>query len=58
VAERVDRHGPVGICGNGVKEGNEISDDGNLVNGDRCSATCQVESGYQCTGTPSICVPL
>ncbi len=31
-------------CGNGVMEGNEQCDDGNLVNGDGCSSTCQTES--------------
>ena len=25
-------------------------DDQNLVDGDGCSSTCQVESGYTCTG--------
>lgn len=34
-------------------------DDGNLVNGDGCSSTCQVEPGYVCLNgsntTPSVC---
>lgn len=25
-------------------------DDGNLVNGDGCSSTCQIESGWTCSG--------
>ncbi|MBN1944295.1 MAG: hypothetical protein JW797_01410 [Bradymonadales bacterium] len=31
-------------CGNGVREGSEECDDGNTVNGDCCSASCQFES--------------
>ncbi|MFH1801373.1 MAG: DUF4215 domain-containing protein [archaeon] len=31
------------ICGNGIKEGNEECDDGNLINGDGCSSTCKKE---------------
>ncbi len=44
-------------CGNGVIETGEQCDQGsnNLVNGDGCSATCQVEANWQCTGTPSKC---
>ncbi|WP_255215827.1 myxococcus cysteine-rich repeat containing protein [Pseudenhygromyxa sp. WMMC2535] len=30
------------ICGNAVVEGDETCDDGNLVSGDGCSATCQL----------------
>ena len=29
-------------CGNGKIEGSEMCDDGNLVNGDACTATCQL----------------
>jgi cysteine-rich repeat protein len=32
-------------CGNGAWEGDEACDDGNLVGGDGCSATCQLEPG-------------
>lgn len=44
-------------CGNGVIETGELCDQGggNVANGDGCSATCQVESGYTCMGTPSVC---
>ncbi len=46
----------VPVCGNGVKEAAEACDDGALVNGDGCSSTCTVESGFACTGTaPSVC---
>ncbi len=31
-------------CGNGVKEGTEHCDDGNLVDGDGCSSTCELEA--------------
>jgi cysteine-rich repeat protein len=47
---------PAIACGNGVTEQGETCDDGNGVNGDGCSAACTVESGYQCTGTPSVCL--
>lgn len=35
-------------CGNGVKEGSEQCDDGNLVDGDGCTSTCRNEGGNQC----------
>jgi cysteine-rich repeat protein len=31
------------VCGNGILEPPEACDDGNLVNGDGCSATCTIE---------------
>lgn len=31
------------LCGNGIIEGTEECDDGNNINGDRCSADCNVE---------------
>jgi uncharacterized repeat protein (TIGR01451 family) len=43
------------LCGNGVRQGSEQCDDNNTSNGDGCSAICQVESGYACTGSPSSC---
>ncbi|MDX6587509.1 MAG: large repetitive protein [Solirubrobacterales bacterium] len=42
-------------CGNGIVEPGETCDDGNQVNGDGCSSTCQQEPGFQCTGSPSVC---
>lgn len=30
------------VCGNGVTEGTEQCDDGNVMNGDSCSSTCQL----------------
>ena len=42
-------------CGNGVLNPGEQCDDGNAVSGDGCSATCQIETGWACTGQPSGC---
>src|SRR3989344_3354210 len=36
-------------CSDGIKNGNEGCDDGDTSNGDGCSATCTVESGWRCT---------
>jgi len=45
------------ICGDSVIfTGNgEECDDGDTASGDGCSATCQIESGWSCTGEPSDC---
>lgn len=43
------------VCGNGAVEGTEGCDDGLLLPGDGCSATCTVEADYLCTGSPSVC---
>ena len=52
----------VQTCGNGIIETTfsfaEECDDGNTVNGDGCSSTCTVESGFECTGEPSVCTVL
>lgn len=32
----------VPVCGNGIIEASESCDDGNLINGDGCSSTCQI----------------
>ncbi len=42
-------------CSNRKIDIEETCDDGNLLNGDGCSATCITESGYACTGAPSVC---
>ena len=42
-------------CGNGTIAGAEACDDGDLSAGDGCSATCATESGWTCTGAPSVC---
>jgi cysteine-rich repeat protein len=49
---------PPPICGNGAIEGTESCDDGNAASGDGCSATCGVEAGFGCSGTPSACGPI
>lgn len=42
-------------CGDGVVESTEACDDDDLDPGDGCSATCTIEPGYTCTGSPSVC---
>lgn len=44
-----------GECPNGVPEAQEGCDDGNLEDGDGCSASCQVEDTFACRGKPSSC---
>ena len=46
------------LCGNGILDENEACDDSNSGDGDGCSAGCQVESGWECHGTPSTCTPV
>jgi hypothetical protein len=46
-----------GACGNGIIGGSEQCDDQNVSSGDGCSATCQVETCFQCSGAPSTCSP-
>lgn len=41
-------------CGDGAVAAAEACDDGNLNGGDGCGM-CTVESGWTCTGTPSVC---
>jgi cysteine-rich repeat protein len=43
------------VCGDGSVDSPEACDDGGLASGDGCSATCTVEAGWACTGSPSIC---
>jgi cysteine-rich repeat protein len=42
--------------GNGIIDVGEGCDDDNTNNGDGCSA-CSIDSGYSCSGIPSICIP-
>jgi cysteine-rich repeat protein len=44
------------VCGKGVIETGEACDDGDTSSGDGCSVGCTVESGYTCTGEPSVCI--
>jgi cysteine-rich repeat protein len=41
-------HLPPASCGDGLLEGDEVCDDGNNVDGDGCTATCQHECEYIC----------
>ncbi|MFH2005732.1 MAG: lamin tail domain-containing protein [bacterium] len=45
-------------CGNGALDTGEACDDQNTSPGDGCSATCEVETGWQCSNTPSQCSPI
>lgn len=45
------------ICGDGLWVNLEHCDDGNLRSGDGCSATCQVETGWEC-GDKRPCAPV
>ena len=46
----------VSTCGDGtIVAATEACDDGNNTAGDGCSGLCVVESGFSCTGTPSVC---
>jgi len=49
------------ICGprrgDGHKTPDEECDDGNLTNGDGCSASGTVETCWNCSGDPSVCTP-
>ncbi len=44
------------ICGDGLKRGPEACDDDDTDALDGCSATCTIETGFTCSGQPSICV--
>jgi cysteine-rich repeat protein len=47
----------VSTCGNGLIEDSETCDDSNASGSDGCSATCREETGYDCSGSPSVCTP-
>jgi cysteine-rich repeat protein len=38
-----------GTCGDSLLDSGEGCDDGNILDGDGCSAFCQVEDGFECT---------
>ena len=46
------------LCGDGIVSPGEPCDDNNTLSGDGCSAICEVENGYICEGSPSICSDL
>ena len=47
--------GTEAVCGDGDVGMGEACDDGNTTAGDGCSASCAIESGYECAGEPSVC---
>jgi cysteine-rich repeat protein len=49
---------PIPPCGDRHLTGEEGCDDGNTLDADGCSASCAVETGWQCQGAPSICATL
>jgi cysteine-rich repeat protein len=44
------------ICGNGTLDTGEACDDGNTNGNDGCTLSCAIETGYTCSGTPSVCI--
>lgn len=46
----------IGQCGDGFVDTFDACDDGNTSDADGCSATCTVESGFVCSGNPSVCL--
>src|SRR5439155_21840626 len=46
----------VSVCGNGMVEPGEQCDDGNTVDGDCCSSTCQFEPAGAPCGSPTACL--
>ena len=42
-------------CGDGDVHPSEECDDGNMADGDGCSASCEIEGSYECEGEPSMC---
>ena len=47
--------GPTELCGNGIITPSEACDDGNTDNEDGCSSACAIETGWECSGEPSVC---
>ena len=50
----------VNYCGDGKISHNELCDDGNTLNGDGCSATCEYEQGFACATIDgkTVCQPI
>lgn len=48
----------VAQCGDSLITSVEACDDGDAQGGDGCSAICEVEPGWQCSGEPSTCALL
>ena len=48
----------VSLCGDGLVLSGEQCDDGNRLDNDGCTTTCQIEIGYTCSSAqPNICRP-
>ncbi len=45
-------------CGDGVISTGEACDDNNAGSGDGCNILCSVETGWECSGEPSVCTRL
>jgi cysteine-rich repeat protein len=50
--------GATASCGNGLIETNEACDDGGVLPDDGCSPACQIDDGFSCSGSPSVCAPV
>ncbi len=48
----------VPICGDGNIDDGEVCDDSDQQSGDGCSSSCQIESGWTCSGQPSVCTEI
>ncbi|MBK8156762.1 MAG: DUF4215 domain-containing protein [Streptococcus sp.] len=48
------------LCNDGVITMSEQCEDGNIVNGDGCGASCTIETGWTCTTAPvpNACTPI
>ncbi len=58
---KVCAEGTYVVCGNGIKEPTEDCDDENNTPGDGCSASCAIETGWNCkenSDGKSICTPI
>lgn len=49
---------PIPQCGDGIKQSNEVCDDGNLANYDQCSNTCKNKCGSNEIWNGKKCVPI
>jgi cysteine-rich repeat protein len=43
------------VCGDSIVAPDEECDDGNLDDDDGCDSACDIEAGWACEGTPSVC---
>ncbi|MFO0761681.1 MAG: DUF4215 domain-containing protein [Byssovorax sp.] len=51
-------HPDTPVCGDGKIAVIESCDDGNTMDGDGCSSTCDFEKGFKCEGAPTKCTPI